>query len=151
MIDFVFDNLLWWHWVVFGVVLVVAEIVVPLFVIIWFGLAAILVGLIDLMFDTTFVVEIALWTLLSVLWLIVWMKFFKGKSVTDSGQSDFRLKTKGVVIEHIPAGERGKVRFEVPVLGSSEWHATADETLEVSQHIRIVDINGQLIKVEKDR
>ena len=150
MIDFLTTDLLWWHWVAFGLVLIVSEIAMPLFVVIWFGLSAILVGLIDAIFHTTLFVEIALWLVISLVLLITWFKFFKGKSISKSGQSDFTLKTKGVVIEKIPQAERGKVRFETPVLGSSEWHATSEETLEIATTIRIVEVNGQLIKVEKD-
>ena len=149
MIDLLVTNTLWWHWVAFGLLLTVSEIVMPLFVIIWFGLAAIIVGLIDLLFVTSFVSEFALWLILSVVLLFVWFTFFKEKGISKSGQSDFTLKTKGVVIEKIPHGQRGKVRFEAPVLGSSEWHATSDENLEVATTIRIVEVNGQLIKVEK--
>ena len=32
-------ELAWWHWAVGGIVLIVAELVVPSFVLIWFGLA----------------------------------------------------------------------------------------------------------------
>ena len=34
----------WWHWVVFGFVLIIAELAVPQFVLVWFGLGALLVG-----------------------------------------------------------------------------------------------------------
>ncbi len=149
MIDFLIGNMLWWHWIIFGIILVVSEIMVPLFVIIWFGLAAIIVGFIDLLFDTPFTLEIAIWTILSVILLFLWFRYFKEKSISKSGQSDFRLKTKGIVIEKIPHGERGKVRFEAPVLGSSEWHATSEENLEVDTIVHIVEVNGQLIKVAK--
>lgn len=149
MIDFLVNHTHWWHWMIFGLVLIVTEIAMPLFVVIWFGLAALVVGLIDLLFATSFMTEIALWTIISVVLLLVWFKFFKEKGISKSGQSDFTLKTKGVVIEKIPHGERGKVRFEAPVLGSSEWNATSEENLEVATTIRIVEVNGQLIKVEK--
>ena len=148
--EFLIANTLWWHWIVFGIILVVAEIVVPLFIIIWFGLSAIVIGFVALLFATSFLSELALWTILSVLFLFIWFKFFKEGAVSESGQSDFRLETKGVVIERIPHGELGKVRFEAPVLGSSEWHAISDEVLEVGDAIHIVDVNGQLIKVQKD-
>ncbi len=149
MIDILLTQTLWWHWIVFGLILVVAEIIMPLFVIIWFGLSAIIIGLIDLVFVISFNSEFTLWMLFSLLLLFIWFKFLKEKTETHSGQSDFRLDTKGVVIEAIPHGERGKVRFEAPVLGSSEWHATSDVTLEKGTVIRIEDINGQLIKVAK--
>ena len=149
MIDFLMTHMLWWHWIILGLVLIVSEIAMPLFVIIWFGLSAIIVGFIDLLFSTTFIQELTTWIILSVVLLFMWFKFFKEKTVTESGQSDFRFKTKGVVIEKIPHGARGKVRFESPVLGSSEWQATSEENLEVATTIRIVEVNGQLIKVEK--
>ena len=35
----------WWHWIVLGIALVIAELAVPAFFVIWFGLGALLVGL----------------------------------------------------------------------------------------------------------
>ena len=149
MIEFLLTQTLWWHWVVFGLLLIITEIIMPLFVVIWFGLSAILVGFIDLAFKTSFMSELSIWMALSLLLLFVWFTFLKDKSITESGQSDFKLDTKGVVIVKIPHGERGKVRFEAPVLGSSEWHASSDAPLEEGTVVKIEDINGQLIKVAK--
>ena len=42
-------TVLWWHWLAFGLVLVGAELVVPSFTIVWFGLAACLVGVLLLL------------------------------------------------------------------------------------------------------
>jgi signal peptidase I len=36
----------WWHWAVSGIVLILAELVVPAFVLVWFGLGALLVALV---------------------------------------------------------------------------------------------------------
>jgi membrane protein implicated in regulation of membrane protease activity len=150
MIETLLTQVFWWHWIIFGIILVVAEIIVPLFVIIWFGLSAIIVGFIILALDISLMSQFSSWIILSLILLIVWFKFLRDKHSTHSGQSDFRLDTKGIVIETIPHGARGKVRFEAPVLGSSEWHATSDSNLEKGTVIRIEAVNGQLIKVKKD-
>ena len=34
------ENILWWHWIVLGIILVLMELVVPSFTIFWFGLGA---------------------------------------------------------------------------------------------------------------
>jgi membrane protein implicated in regulation of membrane protease activity len=149
--EFLIANALWWHWIIFGIVLVVAEIVVPLFIIIWFGLSAIVIGFIALLFATSFLSELALWIIFSLLFLFIWFKYFKEPAISESGQSDFKLETKGVVIEKISDKKRGKVRFEAPVLGSSQWQAISDDVLEVGDSVHIVEVNGQLIKVKKDR
>ena len=150
MVEYLILNVQWWHWIIFGLILIVSEIIVPLFVVIWFGFSAIIVGFITLLFLLSFMGQFSLWILFSIILLFVWFKYFRPKTLTESGQADFRLKTKGIVLEEIPHAGRGKVRFDIPVLGSSEWPATADKTVEKGSIVRIIDVNGQLIKVEKD-
>ncbi len=36
----IFSQLQWWHWIVGGIALVVAELAVPAFYVVWFGLGA---------------------------------------------------------------------------------------------------------------
>ncbi len=151
MMEFLSTNLLWWHWVVFGLILATIEIFMPLFIVLWFGLAAIIVGIIDFAFATSFATELFLWIILSILFLALWLILFKDKTVSKSGQSDFRLGTKGIVIQKIKPHSKGKVRFNTPVLGSSEWFAIADEEIAEGVSINIVDVNGQLLKVKKDQ
>ena len=38
----------WWHWAVLGIGLVIAELAVPAFFIVWFGLGALLVSVVVL-------------------------------------------------------------------------------------------------------
>ena len=144
-------DILWWHWVAFGVILVVLEIIVPQFVVIWFGLSAILVGFIDKFAGLTLTSQLGLWIIFSLLMLIIWLKFFKQKSITDSGLPEQGLSTKGIVKEKITPTKRGKVIFETPVLGSSEWSATSDEILEEGERVTIKSVHGQLINVKKER
>lgn len=143
------DGLLWWHWIVFGLLLVVAEIVVPLFVVIWFGLGSIIVGAIMFLFATTFMTNLGIWIVISLLLLSLWFGYFKKEKIDKSGQPEFRLDTRGVVTEEIRHGYKGKVHFDMPVLGSSDWHATSDHDIEVGEKVKIVEVNGQLIKVKK--
>ena len=56
----------WWHWLVFGLLLVVAELAIPSFFIIWFGVAAILVGLSLLGVTLSFTAQLFSFTALSL-------------------------------------------------------------------------------------
>ena len=40
-------HLEWWAWIVGGIALIVAELAIPSFFVIWFGLGALLVGLLE--------------------------------------------------------------------------------------------------------
>ncbi len=39
-----FEQILYWHWIVLGLLLVILEMLLPGFVLIWFGVGALLVG-----------------------------------------------------------------------------------------------------------
>ena len=56
----------WWHWIVLGIALVIAELAVPAFFIIWFGLGALLVGLAMLAVPLGATAQIGLWVVASV-------------------------------------------------------------------------------------
>ena len=51
-------HMLYWHWLVLGVVLVVAEIFIPSFTILWFGLGALVVGVVALLVDIPFSLQV---------------------------------------------------------------------------------------------
>ena len=82
----------WWHWVVLGIVLVLAELAVPAFFVIWFGLGALLVGLALLVAPLGATAQVALWIVASVAMVGLWFRLFKGgeylRSRTRVGQSD---------------------------------------------------------------
>jgi hypothetical protein len=118
------------------------------FFVLGLGIAAILVGILDVFLKTSFTVELTIWMILSILVIAVWFKWFREKPVTESGQSNYRLDTLGVVMEDIQPHSRGKVTFDTPVLGNTSWHAISKVDLDKGTRVKIVQINGQLIEVE---
>ena len=148
MQSFISDPL-WWHWMAFGLILIAAEIVVPSFVVIWFGIAAIVVSLIDWLFKTAVLTELFAWILLSVLLLVWWFRIYRPVTLTKRGQASDDMGVTGIVTETIEAFDRGRVKFELPVLGSSEWTATADETIPQGEKVVALKALGNMIKVKK--
>jgi len=149
LIGFLNETVLWWHWIVFGIVLLIIEMSTGTFFMLGLGVAAIVVGVIDTLLGTSFTVELGIWMILSILAIVAWFKWFREPPVTDSGQSNYRLDTLGTVLEEIHPHSRGKVTFDAPVLGNTSWHATSKADLEKNTRVKIVEINGQLIEVEK--
>ncbi|MDM5272721.1 NfeD family protein [Sulfurovum sp. zt1-1] len=148
MIAFLNDSMLWWHWIILGIILLIIEMNLGTFFILGLGVAAILVGVIDLLFGTSFNTELLIWIILSLLSIAAWFKWFREPPQTDSGQSNYRLDTLGSVLEEIEPHSRGKVKFDSPVLGNTTWHATAKVKIAKDIRVKIVQINGQLIEVE---
>ena len=148
MIAFLNETVLWWHWIVFGILLLILEMSTGTFFILGLGVAAIIVGVLDTLLGTSFTAELGIWMVLSVLAIAAWFKWFREPPVTDSGQSNYRLDTLGTVLEEIHPHARGKVTFDSPVLGNTSWHATSKVDLDKNTRVKIVEINGQLIEVE---
>jgi membrane protein implicated in regulation of membrane protease activity len=149
MLEFLSQNLLWWHWIIFGIVLIIIEIFSGTFFILGFGLSAMIVGAVAYIHPTTLEIELITWMLLSLVSIGIWFKFLKDKTIENSGQSNYSLKTKGTIEEPIGAFGRGKVKFDRPVLGNTIWHATAKKDISLTARVRIVEIKGQLIEVEE--
>lgn len=148
MIEFLNETILWWHWIVFGIALLILDMSLGTFFILGLGVSAITVGAIDALIGTTFTVELSIWMALSILAIAAWFKWLRENPITDSGQSNYRLDTLGTVIEDIQPHSRGKVTFDTPVLGNTSWHATSKVDIDKNTRVQIVQISGQLIEVE---
>jgi membrane-bound ClpP family serine protease len=45
--------------------------------------------------------------------------------------------------------ERGRVRFQKPLLGSDEWECVVDEPVAAGERVRVVAVEGSFLRVEK--
>ena len=149
MLDFLISNLLWWHWIVFGILLLILEMFTGTFMLLGLGVAGILVGTIDVLYPISLNTELMIWIIFSFLTISIWFKYMKDNSIETSGQSNYSLDTLGVIEESIPINGRGKVRFDTPVLGNTLWSAQARENLEQGSRVKIIEVKGQLIEVAK--
>jgi membrane protein implicated in regulation of membrane protease activity len=141
------ETVLWWHWIVIGLILLAVEMGVGTFLFLGLGLAAAIVGVMDYLFATSFLVELLTWTAFSILVLASWVRWFKEPTMATTGQSDHGLDIEGTVSVAIEPHRRGKVIFDSPVLGNTLWHASSDTTIAKGERVRIVEVNGQLIDV----
>ena len=148
MVEFFTQYITWWHWIALGILFIILEMATGTFVVLGFGIAAILVGLLDLMTGMNFLVEVGVWILLSIVIITISFKYFKTQpTVSNTGQSNFGFDTLGTVTQAIAPHKRGKVRFDTPVLGNSTWSATSDLNLEIGTRVTIQEVQGQLIFV----
>jgi len=71
-------QMLWWQWVLLGMGLMILEMFLPSFIALWFGLGAIVVGLIAWLFPQMGVSwEVFIWVFASGSFVLLWFKVFK--------------------------------------------------------------------------
>jgi hypothetical protein len=141
----------WWYWIVGGIMLVLAELVIPSFFIVWFGLGALLTGLLTLALDLSLTAQLATWTLASLAMVGLWFRVFKRSFVkTRIGTADGEVIGEiGVLVSAVAPFERGKVRFQRPVLGSEEWACRADAAIAAGERVKVVAVEGSFLKISK--
>jgi len=147
-------ELLYWHWIVLGIGLALLEIFIPSFISLWIGAAAIVVGLLLLLFpDMTFTGQILIWTVASVILTWGWFKYLKPLSTDKTMAGLSREAVLGQVgqVLQVPIEEnRGKLRFPAPVLGSDEWQFICADELAVGDRVRVTDVSGNSLIVVKN-
>ena len=141
-----------WIWIAVGIAITALELIIPSFTIIWFGLAAIVVGIVSFRVGTeSLAVQLALWAVLSGAFTYFWFRFFRQQTKTLSGQSkDAVVGKSGIVVRvNDSTFPGGVVRFPIAVLGSDEWTFISEERLQVGDRGVITDIAGDKLVLKK--
>ena len=142
----------WWHWEIAGIALVLLELAVPAFFVIWFGFGAMLVGLVLLLAPgLALSAQIGVWVLASVAMTVLWFRVFKRsqhKTLVGTAAGEV-IGEIGLLVSAVAPFERGKVRFQRPVLGAEEWACVAESAIAAGERVRVVSVEGSYVKVAK--
>ncbi len=142
----------WWHWAVLGIGLIIAELAIPAFFVVWFGLGALLVSLILLAIPSLgLTAQVLTWTLASVAMVVLWFRIFKpGMHKTKIGMSDSNIVGEvGMLTRDVEPFQKGQVRFQKPLVGSEVWECISDETIKSGERVKVLGIEGSFLKVGK--
>ena len=146
-------TVLYWHWLVFGMLLIIAELFIPSFTIFWFGLGAFIVGgLLFLLPGMSLSWQLFCWAVASCVFTFLWFKYFKPLMVdrTKAGMAREAIIGESGQVVKVPAEKQhGIVRFAIPLLGSEEWPFICEETVSIGDRVFVRDISGNRLIVEK--
>ncbi|MGR9106300.1 MAG: NfeD family protein [Gammaproteobacteria bacterium] len=146
-------QLFYWHWLLGGIGLALAEMFLASFTVLWFGLGAILVGILLAIFPSMpLSLQLFLWIVFSAGFAIFWFQYFRPLMVdkTKAGIArDAAIGESGTVIKSPREGSRGIVRFTTPILGEDEWEFICEQTVAEGDRVRIKDFSGNTLIVTK--
>lgn len=145
-------DILWWHWIAGGILLGLAELFIPTFFVIWFGLGAILVGVLMLITPLGTAAQFFWWSVFSVAMVVAWFRYFRNPDRTKAGISkEAFLGEVGMITKEVSEMAKGVIRFQKPILGSDTWPVISDETIKSGERAKIVDVMGQTLKVTRHK
>lgn len=145
-------QLLYWHWLVFGAILIVSELALASFTALWFGLGAMFVALSLFAFpELSLTVQILLWISASIVCTALWFKVLKPRmgDRTMAGLSRESIIGQVGQVTKVPAaGVRGELRFSVPIIGTDTWSFICEDNVSPGDRVYVIDIIGNCLKVE---
>lgn len=146
-------ELAYWHWLVFGMLLVGLEIFIPSFTALWFGLGALVVGLVLFIApDIALVAQVLLWIVASTLLTVAWFRFFKrlAPDRTKAGLSREAILGETAQVISAPHDEkRGMLRFATPKLGAEEWEFISEDAVATGDRVVVKDVSGNTLIVAR--
>lgn len=148
-----------WYWLAFGMILILLELVVPSFTIIWFGCGAIAVSALVWISGTiSLSMQIFVWAVASLVFTFMWFRIIKPRMFdrTNAGIAlEAVLGESGLVIRPPGTGtppgtdQRGIMKFTTPLLGSEQWQFICTDTVATGDRVTIIDVSGNTLVVKK--
>jgi hypothetical protein len=135
-----------WHWWILAVVLIILEVFAPGAFFLWLGISAGVVGgLIYLMPDISWEYQILIFSVLSVVSIIVWRKFFR-TSPTDTDQPALNRRGEQYVgrvftLEEPIVNGQGKIRVD-----DSTWKIHGDDCT-AGTRVEVTGVEGTVLRV----
>ena len=135
-----------WSWLVLGLVLAIAEMVVPGVFLIWFAAAALVVGLLSFVVPLGLPLQVVLFAVLSVVSVVASRRWLRGHPVESAdpllNQRGQQLVGRQVVVTHAIEGGTGRVRC-----GDTEWLAQGPDT-EAGAKLTVTGSTGSTLIVD---
>lgn len=135
-----------WFWLSLGLILGVAEMVAPGFFLMWLGLAALIVGILDYFLPITLAYQVAMFATLSVLTVFAGKKFLQKNPIEsdDANLNDRGARMTGEIVTVVEPIANGHGRVKV---GDSVWNARGMDAA-MGASVRVIGSDGAVLLVE---
>ncbi len=136
-----------WTWWIIAGVLLVSELVATSIVLVWFGLAALTVGLADLFLGLSWQVEVIVFVVLSVIYLLLGRRYVRTRATDEANLPYLNQRVNAyvgrtaVLHEAIENGE-GKVRMD-----DALWRVTGTDA-PAGSRVRITGGSNMVLETE---
>ena len=135
-----------WVWLTLGLVLAGLEMLVPGVYLIWLAMAAIVTGVLTLVFDVSLPMQVVDFVFLSLIIAFSAKRILRDKPIESADPLMNRRGARliGETATVVQAIEHGSGRVR---LGDSEWIARGP-TIGVGEHVRVSGSEGAILLVE---
>lgn len=138
-----------WHWIALGLALALAEMVLPTNLLLWFGIAGIITGLVVAVVDIGAAWQLVLFAALAfVSYFPVRWATKRLRTSDESGDDTLNRRGRSAIGHHVTVIEAIEDGFGAVKVGDTRWRATCDVDLPVGSKVEVVDVEGATLKVK---
>ncbi len=138
-------------WIILGLVIMSMELFLPGFILLFFGLGAVLTGLLMVFMPLGVNAQLVLFTVLSIGTLVSFRRYARGyftgrvsnKDISGAGMELHTGETAIVTEDILPNSPRGKVEFH-----GTAWNADADVEIKKGAKVTIIERHDLTLKVK---
>ena len=145
------SNLEYWHWLAIALLFFIIEMIAPGAVFIWFGAAAVVVGLILLVTsDLSWQMQIILFSLLSVISLFAWRTYVKKNPPPDNQYPTLNKRGEDLVgrvftLDEDIVNNYGKIRVD-----DTMWKIRGEDIIAGGK-VRVTEVDGTVLVVVQEK
>jgi len=136
-----------WNWFILGVVLFVLEFMLPGVHFLWFGMAAVIVGVLAMLTGVTWPFQVIAFVVIAVLTVFLVRRYVRTSgAITDQPDLNERGQQyvgRALVVEQAIQNGRGKVR-----VGDTVWQAEGPDA-PAGSRVKVTAARGTVLVVER--
>ncbi len=146
------ENMLWLIWLGVGMLFLILELMVPAFIVIFFGVGAIIAGA-TAFFGSSLQLQLVVFGVSSVVLILLFRKTmastFTGRKADEDDDAESFVGAQAEVVKAIEPPQTGRIKFQ-----GSFWTAHCSEAVAEGAVVRIVrrdenDINAFVVEKEQ--
>jgi membrane protein implicated in regulation of membrane protease activity len=136
-----------WSWLVFGLVLLGLELVLPGGVFVWLGIAAIITAVLGFVFPLDWAREVAAFGILGLVSILFWLKLVRSRPEEETDRPLLNRRAERHVGEEIVLAEPITDGYGRVPIGDTLWRVAGPD-LPAGRRVRVVGHDGPVLKVE---
>jgi hypothetical protein len=143
------EQLIFWHWLILGVILIALELVLPGYVVMWIGMAALLTGgLLFLVPGMTWEFQLLIFAILSAGCLYFGRKYI-GSKETPSDHPGLNQRGSDYVGRSYVLNDSIRDGLGKLVIDDTSWRVSGDD-MPKGTSVKVTRLEGATLVVEKE-
>lgn len=142
----------YWGWLVFGTAMLMIEILATHFVTLWFGIAALLTGVVAYWTDSI-AIQLTVFAVSSIISFSIgwfWLRKNMRMNARPASREESVIGEAGTIISaNVGNPPGGTVRFQAPIRGDDVWKYVSEDALSMGDRCEVIGVEGSMVRVKK--